>query len=472
MLATLAAASALILFVNAWWLSRGHDVLVEALTLVRPSDAQQRATVVTAFGKLLVAAIVIGLATRLVRRGLIAAERSINRWDRIQRNNRTLAALVAGLNRLTVTAGWLLLLILASMWLAFPASVTATLTLIARLYLLIVAGVLIIRASSVIVDTLDGWSERSAQRRGWNTYYERLRPLRATFRVCLDYALWIGLASLAFYQIERTGYLAAWGPRLIHGLGLFFAGRVLVELGSFEIVNRMLPARGLSSADRQRRETMIPLVRTAYTYAVYFATAVLILGALGFNPMPFLAGAGILGLVIGFGAQSLINDVVSGFFILFENVFLVGDVVEIGPAKGVVETIDFRTTKIRDADGRVHVIRNGDLKPIINYSKDYTRAVIAVEVSYDADLRRVFGVLRDAGERLRAENPNTVADLEIGGITSFGPQSMTVRASARVSPGCHDSVAAELRLLINEMFNRQAGGSPRRSLIPSSTSTH
>jgi hypothetical protein len=81
-------------------------------------------------------------------------------------------------------------------------------------------------------------------------------------------------------------------------------------------------------------------------------------------------------------------------------------------------------------------------------------------------------VLRQAGERLRAQNPDTIADLEIGGITSFGAQSMTVRTSARVLPGCHDSVAAELRLLINEMFNRQAGGAPRRTLIPTSSSTH
>jgi moderate conductance mechanosensitive channel len=97
---------------------------------------------------------------------------------------------------------------------------------------------------------------------------------------------------------------------------------------------------------------------------VYFGTAVLILASLGFNPLPFMAGAGILGLVVGFGAQSLINDVVSRFFILFENTYLIGDMVEVGGAKGVVEGIEFRTTKIRDDQGRLHIIRNGD---VINY---------------------------------------------------------------------------------------------------------
>ena len=96
----------------------------------------------------------------------------------------------------------------------------------------------------------------------------------------------------------------------------------------------MLPGEGLEESDRRRRATMLPLVRSAFTYATYFATAVLILSALGFNPLPFLAGAGILGLVVGFGAQSMINDVVSGFFILFENIYLVGDAIEAAGARG------------------------------------------------------------------------------------------------------------------------------------------
>ena len=92
----------------------------------------------------------------------------------------------------------------------------------------------------------------------------------------------------------------------------------------------------------------------------------------------------------------------SGFFILFENIYLVGDIVEVGPARGVVEAIEFRTTRIRDAEGRVHVIRNGDMKALINYSKDYGVAIVAVEVPYEADLQRLFASLREAGRRLRA----------------------------------------------------------------------
>ena len=220
----------------------------------------------------------------------------------------------------------------------------------------------------------------------------------------------------------------------------------------------MLPAEGVDDTTRRRRATIAPLVRSGFTYAVYFGTAVLILASLGFNPMPFLAGAGILGLVIGFGAQSLINDVVSGFFILFENTYLVGDVIEAGGGKGVVEAIEFRTTKIRDGDGRVHIIRNGNVKDVINYSKEYTLAVVPVDIAYGADLPWVFAMLREAGARVRAENPDVLDDTQIDGITGFGATTMTVRTSTRVKPGRHEAAAAALRFSIKEACDRRAAG--------------
>jgi small conductance mechanosensitive channel len=228
----------------------------------------------------------------------------------------------------------------------------------------------------------------------------------------------------------------------------------------------MLSREGLDEMARRRRETMTPVIRSTYAYAVYFGTAVLIVATLGFNPMPFLAGAGILGLVVGFGAQSLIHDVVSGFFILFENTFLVGDAVEAAGAKGVVEAIEFRTTKIRDADGRLHIIRNGDVKQVVNYSKEYALAVVAVDVAYDADLPQVFAILREASERTRSEGSDLLGETRIDGITAFGPTSMTVRTATRVKPGRHEPAAAALRLAIKTAFDRRAVGAPRNALVP------
>jgi small conductance mechanosensitive channel len=288
----------------------------------------------------------------------------------------------------------------------------------------------------------------------------------------VEYALWITIAALIFVQLGPVRGLAAWGPRLVGAIAIFFLGRVFIEIGHLEIERQTLLPEGLDDMAQRRRATMLPLIDSVFTYAAYFATAVLILAALGFNPMPFLAGAGILGLVIGFGAQPLINDVVSGFFILFENVYLVGDLVEVDKAKGLVEAIEFRVTKIRDDEGRLHVMRNGDMKPIINYSKDYTMAVVPVEVAYDVDLRAVFSTLREAGQQVRARDRNVVADMRIDGIMAFGAEGMTVRTSTRVRPGSHEGVAAALRLAIKEGFDRQVPeDSPRPKLIPTGIRT-
>lgn len=212
---------------------------------------------------------------------------------------------------------------------------------------------------------------------------------------------------------------------------------------------------------------MVSLLRSVFSYGTCFAVAVLVLAAIGFNPMPFLAGAGILGLVIGFGAQSLINDVVSGFFILFENVYLVGDTIETGNARGIVQAIEFRTTKIRDDDGRLHIIRNADVGRVINHSREYSLAIVTLDVGYDADMNAVFRTMREAGAQVRGAHPaDVLADLEIGGITRFGEKSLAVRATMRVRPGRSEAIAAALRLAIKEGFDRAAGDTPRKSLLP------
>ena len=454
-----------VLVYNGWLLTTGADPVRETETLLRSVSRDVGIALALALAKIALTAGGLVVAVRIFRRLLRSAEEAINRFDRIKSNNESLAALSAGLERVTVHVAWMLLGTVASGWLGLPASVGDTLFLIVRIYLVLAIGVLIIRSTTFIVDTLDGWSERSARDRGWAHYYERVRPLLPTFRACLEYALWIVVGSLVLLQVDPLGHLAAWGPRLIQAIGIFFVGRVAIELGSLEIGNRMLPREGLEPTDRRRRETMLPLVRSAFAYAIYFGTAVLILSSLGFNPLPFLAGAGIAGVVVGFGAQSLIDDVVSGFFILFENTYLVGDTIEVGSAKGVVEAIEFRTTKIRDGDGRVHIIRNGQVKPVINYSKDYTMAVVTLEVAYHTDLYEVFHTLERAGARLRMDNADVLADTQIDGISQFGPKTMTVRTATRVRPGCQDAVAAHLRLHINNLFDQQSH-STRRALIP------
>jgi small-conductance mechanosensitive channel len=411
---------------------------------------------------LLALAAALWIARRLTR----ALGRILDRLDGFEGTNPRLDAAIRHADRFLVRTAVLLVPLVAAVTLGAPAWLTEGLLLVLRLYVTLAAGLLAVRSAALAVDVLHVLVLRHAARHGWIAAGERAGRVVPMLRVCLEYALWIALATAVAWQVPFARPYAAWGPRLMLACLIVFLGRVLLELGYAEIDRRLLLSDGLADADRRRRATMAPLVRSAWTYAAWFMTLTLVLSAIGFNVMPFLAGAGILGLVVGFGAQSMINDVVSGFFILFENIYLVGDLVQVGEARGTIEAIEFRTTKIRDAEGRLHIIRNGDMKPVINYSRDYGVAVVAVDVSYDADLERVFTSLRETGEVLHARHPDVLADTEIEGITAFGASVLTVRTSTKVKPGRHESVAAMLRLMLKQAFDREAGPDPRGALIP------
>jgi small conductance mechanosensitive channel len=182
---------------------------------------------------------------------------------------------------------------------------------------------------------------------------------------------------------------------------------------------------------------------------------VLTLNALSLNVTPILAGAGIATVVIGLSAQPLINDIVSGFFILFENMFLVGDYIETGDARGVVEAIDIRTTRIRDPDGQQHILRNGQINDIVSFSKKYTFAVVQVGVAYESDLDHDYAVLKQAGIDLKLNDKNVIAPTEVQGLQDFGASELTIRTVTRVKPGRHLQVERDYRKLVKEAFDRE-----------------
>jgi small conductance mechanosensitive channel len=403
---------------------------------------------------------------RLLRRLLRRLAVKINEWDGLKDNDRSLERFFTGLDRALVVAAWLGFATIGCLLLDLPPWCGAVLAAVTRIYAIIAIGVLVLRATAVVVDTCDGLSHRYAERRGWLAFYDHLRPLVPLLRRCLELALYVSIASLVLNELPAFGGLAAYGPLLVQVIGIFFIGRVVIEVGNLLIGHWMLGGEGLDDLERRRRATIVPLARSMFRAGCWFAIVVLGLTVLGFNTVPFLAGAGVLGMVVGFGAQSLISDVVSGFFILFENVYLVGDVVEAGGASGTVEAIEFRTTRIRDNEGRLHIIRNGDVKQVVNYSKEFTCAVVAFDVGYDTDLQRVFATVAACGERLKAEDPDVLAPVAVDGISDFAGSSLKIRASVRVKPGRHEAIAAKLRLLLKEAFDQAvASGTGRKGLV-------
>lgn len=276
--------------------------------------------------------------------------------------------------------------------------------------------------------------------------------------------------------IKRIGAFDTFGSpavRLAAGVVTLIAAawlaRLLVRVAGRSVLRRSGPDRAAKFAAALRQIEGL-IVRTGGLGILVLACVILAAPSALTNAL-VLALSLYLTIAVGLLAIRFADLIVDGIetlslFILFENIYLVGDLIEVGPAHGVVEAIEFRTTKVRDTEGRLHIIRNGDMKPVINYSRDYTVAVVAVDVAYDADLQRVFAALRQTGAALRHGNPDVLEETSIEGIVAFGASSMTVRTTTRVKPGRHETVAAALRLLIKETFDREAAGMPRKSLIP------
>ena len=457
-----------VLAYNAWVLfEKDANVTEHTLELIKQVPRETWIALAIGAGKTLVAVIVAAVVARYVRKGLKRLQDKVNEWDGLKANDKSLAAFFTGLERALINSAWLFVLVFAFDQLRVPESMSVFLFKAVTIYLIIAVGILIVRMTAVVVDTCDGLSKRFASDKSWFSYYDNLRPLIPLFRRCLEYALWIGIGTLVVMQLGPVASFAEYGPRLIKAVGVFFLGRVVIEVGKLFIDRSVENDEGLDELERRRRATVTPLFKSIFNYAAYFVILVLMLSSLGFEVMPLLAGAGILGVVVGLGAQPLINDVMSGFFVLFEHVFLVGDFVEVNGARGQIEAIDFRTTRLRDIDGRLHVIRNGEMRTVINYSKDFTCAVVELNVDYDTDLKLAVRLLEETGKQLAEDNADALAPAEVRGITEFGENGISIRTIIRVNPGCHGAVAAAYRMAIKEAFDA-AGvrlASPRREVV-------
>lgn len=192
----------------------------------------------------------------------------------------------------------------------------------------------------------------------------------------------------------------------------------------------------------------------------YFVGGIIVLNLVGINPAPILAGAGIVSLAVGFGAQNLINDIVCGFFILFENYYLVGDYIEVGKGEdrileGEVEAIELRTTHVRHADGQLQIIRNGEIGSIVNYSKQYSYAKVDVPVPPGLDLDAVYALINEAGRQLQSECPEVLEPTRIEGLENFDADNLVIRTMTRVKPGKHLYIQRLLRSKLKLVFDRQ-----------------
>jgi small conductance mechanosensitive channel len=254
-----------------------------------------------------------------------------------------------------------------------------------------------------------------------------------------------------------------YGPQvlpLVHIATVLFLALVVLKLSDSALKRLRLwvPTRDVLGVARaeQRAETLSHIVRSVVKFALIVFVGLTISSELGFDIGPLLASVGIAGVAIGFGAQSLVKDVISGFFILLEDQYGVGDVIKIGQFSGVVEHMSLRATVLRNLEGQVHVIPNGTISAVTVMTKEWARSVVDVTIGYREDLGKVFRVLEQIGDSLHQDWPDRVSERPtILGVEQMDSNGVTIRCMTKTLPMKHWEVTREWRRRIKEEFERQ-----------------
>ncbi|MDP2626775.1 MAG: mechanosensitive ion channel family protein [Candidatus Rokubacteria bacterium] len=265
------------------------------------------------------------------------------------------------------------------------------------------------------------------------------------------------LAALLGRLASIEGPLVVVVSRILVVLAAVGLASVGYRAGS-RLIDRLLrPLEGASDypVKVQRARTLGPLMKSVTRYALVFMALMVTLREVGVDIRALLVSAGVLGLAVGLGAQSLIKDVITGFFILFEGLIAVGDVIEVGSHVGTVESIGLRVTKLRMLNGAQRVIPNGELTQFANYNKGWARAVLDVTVAYDVDVRRALDLLERLAREWGRETGLALEDPQAQGIVRFGDGELGLRLMVKVPADKRADAEMELRRRIKETFDRE-----------------
>lgn len=273
----------------------------------------------------------------------------------------------------------------------------------------------------------------------------------------------LAAAVLRILLLLLAGYL---GARLLRA-GLERVQAVLIRAGE--------PTEAVPGATRKRVVTLAGMVRTLTLVGLWTVVVVISLEQLGLDITPILAGAGIVGLAVGFGAQNLVRDVISGFFVVLENQVRVGDVAVVNGTGGLVEAISFRTIVLRDLAGVVHVFPHGTVTTLANMTKEWSGYVLDVGVAYKEDTDRVAAVMRRVAEELRQDpalGPAMLEPIEIFGVDDFGESEVTIKARLKTQPLRQWEVGREYRRRLKKAFDAEGIEIPfpHRSIYAGETS--
>ncbi|WP_438042364.1 mechanosensitive ion channel family protein [Sorangium sp. So ce128] len=319
----------------------------------------------------------------------------------------------------------------------------------------------------LLLDVLFDNSTRLARLESPLRYLGNLSHLLGITKRVVDYCVYITAATWVADALTPDTWLSQAGRVGLRIIAIVYASRVLVEICVLLINDLFLGKVAEENPQTlQQRKTLVPVAMGFVRYAIYFSALVMGLREASIDPTPLLAGAGVIGVAIGFGAQTFVGDIVAGFFILFENLLLVGDLVEIGGIQGRVEEIGVRITKIRDEIGVLHSIPNGEVRKVANHSRSYVNAVVDVHVPYEEDVQRVRELLARVAEKEVELQTGAPGQVDVG-VEELNEGSIVLRISARVPPGKNKEVNDALRgRVVEELCKAQVSAPrPRRAVL-------
>ena len=270
------------------------------------------------------------------------------------------------------------------------------------------------------------------------------------------------LSSPAFWESIISSFIR-WSinviPTLILVLFLYLLAKRTLRFTTNKIQLR-LKAKYEKKAkleESKRVNTLIGIVKGILNIALAAIFVLIFLQELGIDIAPLLAGAGIIGLAVGFGAQELVRDFIAGFFMLLENQLRVGDIVKINDTRGVVERIELRTITLRDVSGTVHIFQNGKINSLSNMTKEWSGAVFDIGVAYKENTDHVISVMKEVAEDLRGSDDFKhlmLEPMEVFGLDNFGDSAIVIKARIKAVPGKQWFVGREYRKRLKAAFDK------------------
>ncbi|MDD5585481.1 MAG: mechanosensitive ion channel [Alphaproteobacteria bacterium] len=294
--------------------------------------------------------------------------------------------------------------------------------------------------------------------------FSLFRPVMQTLLRLATWAFGVAGIAAAWGADVEAIVASAWGQRILGSVFTIAATVVIVvlvyEMLQATIERKLNPrdAKGDIVEANARARTLLPMVRNAAMIVLAVIAGMVTLSELGIDTAPLLAGAGVIGVAVGFGSQTLVKDFLTGMFILLEDSLAVGDLVQIGDNKGNVESITMRTVRLRDRDGSLHVLPFSSITSIINRSKTFSYALINLSVGYDSDLQHVMEVMRDEGEKLRADKAFShliLEPIEVLGVESLGDSAINVSCRIKAAPGKQYDIKRAYLLRIKQRFDAE-----------------